>query len=139
MSATQFAVAVGNLGFFVAFLVSLATLATFLAACCVLYFVQMWSPPSPMIQLVPLSWRWGLALLVGTAAGVGMYKCLCSRDAGCDAVVQLVLLMPGSRFGATLVALGTYFEPRYFPPCTLAALGGALRAYSYSVRCEAPH
>jgi len=95
----------GNMPYFVGFLLSLASFATFLTACCVLSVYEMAAPPGPTLTLEhdPLKMTIALLLLVI------VFFCFrgCARSEACEGVLPLILLMPGAVAGAWLLALVT--------------------------------
>jgi hypothetical protein len=95
----------GNIPCFVAFLLCLSVLATYVVIASGWEQLLLWTAPAPAYHLLPDWWRLGLAGLVIALVLWGLHACWTS-DA-CAGVGPLILLMPGAHGGAVLVLLVT--------------------------------
>jgi len=111
----------GNLGCFVAFLVLLSTLATYVVLISSASTIEAWLPghlvmhvhgsnvtivdvsPAPSYHLLHSPWRIGTAAVLFVLAIYSLIKCW-SSDA-CAGVGPLIMLMPGAHVGAVLVVI----------------------------------
>jgi len=93
----------GNLPCFVAFLVLLSTLSTFVVVTSSWEIVLMWLPPAPVYHIYHDVWRLVLAGFLVVLILWGLVKCWTSET--CSGVGPLIMLMPGAHVGAGLILL----------------------------------
>jgi len=110
----------GNLGCFVAFLVLLSTLATYVVVASAWGTILEWLPQhlvidvhgsnatadaylEPAYHMLNSPWRMGTALAFVALVLYALFKCY--KSDACAGIGPLIMLMPGSRVGALLIML----------------------------------
>ena len=93
----------GNLGCFVAFLVLLSLLSTYVVVLSSWQVVAFLSPPDAEWHVLPDVWRIALAVTVVATLAFCLSRCLASQL--CSSVLPLIMMMPGATCGAALIVL----------------------------------